>query len=281
VYRHFPDVQTHAEESTAWAMVSRPTYVGGLGFGYKWDMGWMHDTLKYFMKDPVHRKHHQNDLTFRMLYAYNENFVLPLSHDEVVHGKGPLWDKMAGDEWQKFAGLRLLFAYQWAMTGKKLLFMGGEIGQRQEWRHDQSIDWHLVKQGPFHKGVQSLVRDLNKLYASEPALHELDNTPGGFEWVDCTDAANSVISFVRKGKGEDVILCVFNFTPVPRPSYRLGVPGAGSWQEVLNTDADLYGGSNVGNSGGVYAEFTASHGQRYSVQLNLPPLGAVFFKGKV
>lgn len=281
VYRHFPDAQTHAEESTAFSMVSRPTYIGGLGFGFKWDMGWMHDTLKYFAKDPVHRKHHQNDLTFRMLYAYNENFILPLSHDEVVHGKGPLWDKMAGDEWQKFAGLRLLFAYQWSMTGKKLLFMGGEIGQRQEWRHDQSIDWHLVKQGPYHKGVQSLVRDLNHLYAAEPALHELDNAPGGFEWIDCTDAANSVISFVRKGKGEDVIVCVFNFTPVPRPNYRLGVPGAGSWTEVLNTDAEPYGGSNVGNSGGVYAEFSPSHGQKYSVQLNLPPLGAVFFKGKV
>ncbi|MCI0705522.1 MAG: 1,4-alpha-glucan branching protein GlgB [Planctomycetia bacterium] len=281
VYRHFPDVQTFAEESTAWSMVSRPTYVGGLGFGYKWDMGWMHDTLKYCMKDPIHRKFHQNDLTFRMLYAYNESFVLPLSHDEVVHGKGPLWDKMAGDEWQKFAGLRLLFAYQWSMTGKKLLFMGGEIAQRQEWRHDQSIDWHLLKWPP-HKGVQQLVRDLNKLYQNEPALHELDNQPGGFEWVDCTDAANSVMSYVRKGKsGEDVILVVLNFTPVPRLGYRVGVPGAGAWTEVLNTDASAYGGSNVGNAGGVYAEFIPMHNQKYSVLLNLPPLGAVFFKGRV
>ena len=280
VYKNFPDVQTHAEESTAWSMVSRPTYVGGLGFGYKWDMGWMHDTLKYFMKDPLHRKHHQNDLTFRMLYAYNESFIMPLSHDEVVQGKGPLWDKMAGDEWQKFAGMRLLFAYQWAMTGKKLLFMGGEIAQRQEWRHDQSIDWHLLKQ-PTHKGVQSVVRDLNKLYANEPAMHELDNQPGGFDWIDCTDAANSVISFVRKGKGDDAILCVFNFTPVPRLGYRLGVPGPGAWAEVLNTDAGVYGGSNVGNGGGVFAEFAPMHGQKYSVPLNLPPLGAVFFKGKV
>jgi 1,4-alpha-glucan branching enzyme len=280
VYRHYPDVQTHAEESTAWSMVSRPTYVGGLGFGYKWDMGWMHDTLKYFMKDPIHRKFHQNDLTFRMLYAYNESFVLPLSHDEVVHGKGPLWDKMAGDEWQKYAGLRLLFAYQWGMTGKKLLFMGGEIAQRQEWRHDQSIDWHLLKYPP-HKGVQQLVRDLNKLYLNEPALYEMDNQPGGFEWIDCTDAANSVISFVRKGKGEDVFVCVYNFTPVPRPAYRVGLPGPGSWAEVLNTDAGVYGGSNIGNSGGVFAEFVPMHNQKYSAPMNLPPLGAVFFKGKV
>ncbi|QJW99517.1 1,4-alpha-glucan branching protein GlgB [Frigoriglobus tundricola] len=280
VYRHFPDVQTYAEESTAWAMVSRPTYVGGLGFGYKWDMGWMHDTLKYFMMDPVHRKHHQNDLTFRMLYAYNESFVMPLSHDEVVQGKGPLWDKMAGDEWQKFAGMRLLFAYQWGMTGKKLIFMGDEIAQRQEWRHDQSIDWHLLKFVP-HKGVQSLVRDLNRLYAAEPALHELDNQPGGFEWIDCSDAANSVISCLRKGKGEDAIVMVFNFTPIPRPGYRVGVPGPGSWAEVLNTDAGTYGGTNVGNAGGVYAEYVPMHGQKYSVVLNLPPLGAVFFKGKV
>ncbi len=280
VYRHYPDVQTFAEESTAWSMVSRPTYVGGLGFGYKWDMGWMHDTLKYCMKDPIYRKYHQNDLTFRMLYAYNESFVLPLSHDEVVHGKGPLWDKMAGDEWQKFAGLRLLFAYQWGMTGKKLLFMGGEIAQRQEWRHDQSLDWHLLKYPP-HKGVQQLVRDLNRLYTAEPALYELDNQPGGFEWIDCNDAANSVLSFYRKGKGDDVIVCVYNFTPVPRLGYRVGLPGPGSWTEVLNTDSSIYGGSNVGNSGGVFAEFVPMHNQKYSAPLNLPPLGAVFFKGKI
>ncbi|MDY3563192.1 1,4-alpha-glucan branching protein GlgB [Gemmata sp. JC673] len=280
VYRHFPDVQTYAEESTAWPMVSRPTYVGGLGFGYKWDMGWMHDTLRYFMLDPIHRRHHQNDLTFRMLYAYNESFVMPLSHDEVVQGKGPLWDKMAGDEWQKFAGMRLLFAYQWGMTGKKLLFMGGEIAQRQEWRHDQSIDWHLLQHVP-HKGVQSVVRDLNKLYASEPALHELDNQPGGFEWIDCTDSANSVIVCMRKGRGDDVIVLAYNFTPVPRLGYRVGVPGPGAWTEVLNTDAAGYGGSNVGNAGAVYAEFSPMHGQKYSVLLHLPPLGAVFFKGKL
>jgi 1,4-alpha-glucan branching enzyme len=281
VYRNHPGVQTHAEESTAWALVSRPVYVGGLGFGFKWDMGWMHDTLKYFMKDPIHRRHHQNDLTFRMLYAYNENFVLPLSHDEVVQGKGPLWDKMAGDEWQKFAGLRLLFAYQWGMTGKKLLFMGCEIAQRQEWRHDQSIDWHLTKQGPHHVGVQNLVRDLNKLYASTPAMHEKDNQPGGFDWIDCTDAANSVISFVRRGTGDEVIVVALNFTPVPRLNYRIGVPGPGVWAEVLNTDAGMYGGSNVGNGGSAHAEFAPLHGQKYSVSINLPPLGAVFFKGRV
>ena len=280
VYRSFPDVQTYAEESTAWAMVSRPTYVGGLGFGYKWDMGWMHDTLRYFAYDPIHRKHHQNELTFRMLYAYNENFVLPLSHDEVVHGKGPLWDKMAGDEWQKFAGLRLLFAYMWSMTGKKLLFMGGEIAQRSEWRHDASIDWHLLKYGP-HKGVQTLVRDLNRLYATEPAMHQLDNQPGGLEWIDCTDAASSTMSFIRRGKTtDDIILVVLNFTPVPRDNYRVGVPGPGFWQEILNTDSGVYGGSNIGNSGGVYAEFVPFHNQKYSVLLNLPPLAAVFFKGR-
>jgi 1,4-alpha-glucan branching enzyme len=280
VYRNFPDVQTYAEESTAWAMVSRPTYVGGLGFGYKWDMGWMHDTLRYFQLDPIHRKFHQNDLTFRMLYAYNENFILPLSHDEVVHGKGPLWDKMAGDEWQKFAGLRLLFAYQWSMTGKKLLFMGGEIAQRQEWRHDTSIDWHLLQYAP-HKGVQNLVRDLNRLYQSEPALHELDNQPGGFEWIDCTDAGSSTMSFIRRSKTtDDIVLVALNFTPVLRDGYRIGVPGPGFWKEIMNTDAGTYGGSNIGNSGGLYAEFVPFHNQKYSLLMNLPPLAAVFFKGK-
>jgi 1,4-alpha-glucan branching enzyme len=280
VYRNFPDVQTYAEESTAWAMVSRPTYVGGLGFGFKWDMGWMHDTLRYFQYDPIHRKHHQNDLTFRMLYAYNENFILPLSHDEVVQGKGPLWDKMAGDEWQKYAGLRLLFSYQWAMTGKKLLFMGCEIAQRQEWRHDASIDWHLLQYAP-HKGVQSLVRDLNHLYLSEPAMHQLDNQPGGFEWIDCADAANSIMSLIRRGKtNDDIILVAFNFTPVPREGYRVGVPGPGFWKEMVNTDAGTYGGGNIGNSGGVYAEFIPFHNQKYSVLLNLPPLAAVFLKGR-
>src|SRR5438105_2963491 len=279
VYQHYPDVQTYAEESTAWAMVSRPTYVGGLGFGYKWDMGWMHDTLRYCQFDPIHRKYHQNDLTFRMLYAYHENFVLPLSHDEVVHGKGPLWDKVAGDEWQKFAGLRQLFAYQWGMTGKKLLFMGGELAQRSEWRHDTSIDWHVLDHEP-HRGVMRVVADLNRLYREEPALHELDNDPGGFEWVDCADADNSVLCFLRKGKaGTEQILCVYNFTPVVRGPYRVGVPFPGYWKELLNTDAACYWGSNVGNNGGVHAEYLPHHGRPYSVYLTLPPLGAMFFKG--
>jgi 1,4-alpha-glucan branching enzyme len=280
VYRNFPGAETFAEESTSWGMVSRPTYAGGLGFGYKWDMGWMHDTLKYFALDPIHRKYHQNDLTFRMLYAYHENFVLPLSHDEVVHGKGPLWDKCAGDEWQKYAGLRALFGYQWGMTGKKLLFQGGEIAQRREWRVDESVDWHLL-QWPPHEGVQRWVRDLNQFYKSEPAMHELDNQPGGFDWVDCSDANASVLSFVRRGRStDDIILCVLNLTPVVRDGYRVGVPSAGYWQERLNSDAGFYWGSNVGNSGGVFAEAIPMHGQPFSVLLNLPPLAAVFFKGR-
>jgi 1,4-alpha-glucan branching enzyme len=260
-------------------MVSRPTYIGGLGFGYKWDMGWMHDTLKYVALDPIHRRHHQHDLTFRMLYAYHENFVLPLSHDEVVHGKGPLWDKCAGDEWQKYAGLRLLFGYMWGMTGKKLLFQGCEVAQRREWRVDESVDWHLLQHAP-HQGVQQWVKDLNHFYAAEPAMHELDNQPGGFDWIDCSDTNASVFVFVRRAKSSDeVVVCVLNFTPVVRDNYRVGVPGAGYWKEVLNSDAGAYWGSNVGNNGGVYAEFTPMHGQQFSVLLRLPPLGAVFFKG--
>jgi 1,4-alpha-glucan branching enzyme len=243
-------------------------------------MGWMHDTLRYISLDPIHRKYHQNDLTFRMLYAYHENFVLPLSHDEVVHGKGPLWDKCAGDEWQKYASLRLLFGYQWGMTGKKLLFMGGEIAQRQEWRHDQSIDWHLL-QWPPHEGVQRWVRDLNHFYRSEPAMYELDNQPGGFDWLDCSDAGASTLSFIRRGKTtDDFILCVLNFTPIVRDGYRIGVPSAGYWQEMLNSDSSLYWGSNVGNSGGVFAEPIPMHNQPFSISLNLPPLGAMFFKGR-
>jgi 1,4-alpha-glucan branching enzyme len=281
VYGHYPDVQTIAEESTAWPMVSRPTYVGGLGFGYKWDMGWMHDSLKYFGKDPIHRKFHQNDLTFRMLYAFTENYVLPLSHDEVVHGKGPLWDKMAGDEWQKYAGLRALFGYLFGMTGKKLLFQGGEIAQRREWQHDVSVDWHLLEYEP-HRGVQQLVADLNRLYRTEPALHERDNDPAGFEWVDCNDANSSVFSFLRKpAGGPDRVLVVLNLTPVVRRGYRIGVPGPGVWREVLNTDAEVYWGSNVGNAGGVHAEFVPQHGHPYSLSLTLPPLSAMFFKGQV
>ena len=279
VYKNYPDVQTYAEESTSWPMVSRPTYLGGLGFGYKWDMGWMHDTLKYIARPHYYRSHHHSELTFRMLYAFNENFTLPLSHDEVVHGKGPLIDKVAGDEWQKFAGLRLLYAYMWGMTGKKLLFMGCEFGQRQEWRHDSSLDWHLLEH-ESHRGVMQAVADLYRLYTTEPAMHELDNRPGGFEWIDCNDAASSVISILRKGASSvERIVGVFNFTPVVRDRYHVGLPGPGYWKEVLNTDASTYGGTNVGNSGGVHAEFLPYHGQPYSAFLRLPPLGAVFLKG--
>jgi 1,4-alpha-glucan branching enzyme len=272
VYRVHPDVQTIAEESTAWPMVSRPTYIGGLGFGLKWDMGWMHDTLRYLTREPVHRKYHHGELTFRMVYAFNENFVLPLSHDEVVHGKGSLLSKMPGDDWQKFAALRLLYGYMYAQPGKKLLFMGGEIGQRQEWNHDTSLDWHLLQYEP-HRGLQRWVQDLNRLYASEPALHELDHNPSGFAWVDCNSSDDSVLSFLRNGQTTDtVLLVVCNFTPVPRYEYHLGVPRAGRWQEVLNSDAHEYGGGGVGNEGGVEATDVPSHGRPYSLFLTLPPL---------
>jgi 1,4-alpha-glucan branching enzyme len=281
VYTHFPDVQTVAEESTAWPLVSRPSYVGGLGFGYKWDMGWMHDTLRYCSRDPIYRKHHHHELTFRGLYAHTENYVLPLSHDEVVHGKGPLWDKVAGDDWRKAAGLRLLYAYQWATPGKKLLFMGGEFGQRREWKHDDGLDWHLLSQ-PAHAGIQAVVAELNRLYRGEPALHEGDCSPGGQEWVDANDAANSVYSFVRvPHAGHDRVLCVFNFTPQVRTDYRVGAPGPGYWLELLNTDAAAFGGTNAGNQGGLHAEYVPMHGRPYSLRLTLPPLAAVFLKGQV
>ncbi|MGL4420198.1 MAG: 1,4-alpha-glucan branching protein GlgB [Gemmataceae bacterium] len=280
IYENYPGVQTYAEESTSWPMVSRPTYLGGLGFGYKWDMGWMHDTLKYIQREHVHRRHHHGELTFRMLYAMNENFVLPLSHDEVVHGKGPLFDKLSGDEWQKFAGLRGLYAYMYGMTGKKLLFMGAEIAQRQEWRHDGAIDWHLLE-NDYHRGVMQLVGDLNRLYANEPAMHELDNQPAGFEWIDCHDASSSVVCFQRKGSTNPLerIIGIVNFTPTVRDRYHVGLPGPGYWKEVLNTDASIYAGSNVGNNGGVHAEFIPQHGLPYSAFVRVPPLGAVFFKG--
>jgi len=277
-YKEHPDIQTIAEESTAWPGVSKPTYVGGLGFGMKWDMGWMHDTLKYFSFDPIHRKFHHDRLTFRMLYSYHENFVLPLSHDEVVHGKGSLIGKMPGDEWQRFANLRLLFGYMYAQPGKKLLFMGGEFGQVSEWQHDHSLEWHVL-QYPVHRGMQFWVEQLNRLYREEPALHQLDFDPAGFEWVDCNDTAASVISLLRKGKGErDVILVVCNFTPVPREEYVVGVPFGGWWRELLNSDGADYGGSNMGNGGGVNAEPAPAHGRPYSLKLTLPPLGALFFK---
>ena len=275
VYKVHPDVQVIAEESTAWPMVSRPTYVGGLGFGMKWDMGWMHDSLRYFSKDPVHRKFHHNDLTFRMMYAFSENFVLPLSHDEVVHGKGSLIGKMTGDEWQRFANLRLLFASMIAQPAKKLLFMGGEFGQTREWNHDRSLDWHLLDYLP-HSTLQRWVEDLNKAYRDIPALHELDFSPDGFEWIDCNDTETSVVSLIRKSRSDEIVLVALNHTPMPRHNYMLGVPRAGHWREILNSDATIYGGSGQGNMGGVDAFPIPLHGRKWSVTLTLPPLGAVF-----
>jgi 1,4-alpha-glucan branching enzyme len=280
VYRDHPDVQTIAEESTAWPMVSRPPYVGGLGFGMKWNMGWMNDTLEYFSKDPVHRKYHHNQLTFSIWYAFTENFMLSLSHDEVVHGKGSLLGKMPGDEWQRFANLRALFGYMYGHPGKKLFFMGGELAQSREWNHDQSLDWHLL-QYPSHQGMQQWVKDLNHLYKSEPALHELDFTPEGFEWIDFHDWENSIITFIRKSKATgDVMLVVCNFTPVLRHNYRVGVPRSGYWKEMLNSDAKSYWGSGQGNMGGVEATPTPVHGKYYSLSLTVPPLAVVFLKSE-
>jgi 1,4-alpha-glucan branching enzyme len=278
IYKSYPQVQTIAEESTAWPMVSRPTYVGGLGFGIKWDMGWMHDTLEYMSKDPVHRQYHHNQLTFRMIYAFHENFVLPLSHDEVVHGKGSLLAKMPGDERQKFANLRLLFGYMYAQPGKKLIFMGGEIGQWSEWYHETSLDWHLLAYHP-HSGVQRWVKDLNRLYRSKRPLYEREFHPDGFEWIDCSDSQSSVLSLIRKdSSSEDILLVVLNFTPVPRFNYRVGVPRGGYWREILNSDSQEYGGSGHGNLGGVEASPVSFHGRPYSLNLTLPPLGALFFE---
>jgi 1,4-alpha-glucan branching enzyme len=280
IYKNYPDVQTIAEESTDWPMVSRPNYVGGLGFGLKWDMGWMHDTLDYMKKEPVHRRYHQNQLTFRMLYAFHENFLLPLSHDEVVYGKGSLLEKMAGDDWQKFANLRALFGYMYAQPGKKLLFMGGEFGQRSEWNHDTSLDWALLDY-PSHGGVQRWVADLNHFYRSEPALYELDCEPAGFEWIDCGDAESSVVSLMRRGKSAaTLVLAVCNFTPVPRENYRIGAPHGGFWREALNSDATEYGGSGMGNRGGVDADPWPQHGRPFSLALTLPPLSVLFLTDK-
>ena len=277
-YKEHPDIQTYAEESTSYPMVSRPTHLGGLGFGLKWDMGWMHDTLQYFSQDPIHRQYHHNKLTFRMLYSFHENFVLPLSHDEVVHGKGSLIGKMPGDEWQRFANLRLLFAYMFAQPGKKLLFMGCEFGQYREWSHDRGLDWNLLE-FPLHRGLMSWVEQLNRVYRSEAALHWFDNDPQGFEWVDCNDAPMSVVSLLRKGKGgENPVLIACNFTPVPRVGYMVGVPTDGYWKELLNSDASEYGGSGMGNMGGAEALSVSTHGRPYSLRLTLPPLGAVFLR---
>ncbi len=276
-YARHPDAQTIAEESTAWPLVTRPTYVGGLGFGLKWDMGWMHDTLRYMSKDPIYRKFQHNDLTFRLLYAFNENFVLPLSHDEVVHGKGSLLGKMSGDDWQKFANLRALYGYMYAQPGKKLLFMGGEFAQWREWHHDESLDWHLLQYAP-HQGMHHWVRDLNQFYRNERSMYELEFTYDGFEWVDCNDADNSVISLIRKGRTTSrVTLVVMNFTPMPHYNYRIGVPWGGIWREALNSDAKDYGGSGLGNAGSVEAEAIPQHGRPYSLSITLPPLAALYF----
>ncbi|HKU39352.1 MAG TPA: 1,4-alpha-glucan branching protein GlgB [Polyangiales bacterium] len=277
VYRVHPDTQTIAEESTSWPMVSRPTYLGGLGFGLKWDMGFMHDTLSYLAHEPVHRKYHHNELTFRSIYAFHENFVLPLSHDEVVHGKGSLIGKMPGDEWQRYANLRLLYAYMYAQPGKKLLFMGGEFGQTREWNHDSSLDWHLL-QYPTHAGVLNLIGDLNRIYRSEPALHRMDVDSRGFEWIAGNDSEQSVLSFLRVAEGAPPVCVVLNFTPVPRIGYRVGLPRPGEWIELLNSDAEHYGGSGMGNLGRVWADETHWHGRPYSAAVTLPPLAAVMLR---
>ena len=280
-HTEFPGVMTIAEESTAWPQVTRPPYIGGLGFSFKWNMGWMHDTLGYFKHEPIHRKYHQNDLTFAMLYHYNENFVLPLSHDEVVHGKGSLITRMPGDDWQKFANLRTLLGYQWLFPGKKLLFMGGEIGQRAEWNENAQLDWWLLDAGPFHRGLQQFVADLNRLYKNGPAFWEADYNHAGFTWIDCNDNDNSVLSFLRQTEdGKNQTAIILNLTPVVRPSYRIGLPSKGEWKEVMNSDAEIYGGSNQGNYGGVVAHEHPCHNRQYSAQFNLPPLSVTVFQAK-
>ena len=277
VYRDFPDVQTIAEESTAWPMVSRPVHLGGLGFGMKWNMGWMHDTLSYFRQDPIFRRYHHNTITFSMIYAFNENFVLPLSHDEVVHGKGSLIGKQPGDSWQQFAGMRLMYGYMWTHPGKKLLFMGGEFGQRREWTHEGELEWWVL-QFPEHAGLQRWVADLNHLYRREPALHEVDFDPAGFEWIDASDHESSTLAYVRRSRGGETVLVVCNFTPVPRLGYRVGVPREGYWRELANSDALAYGGSGMGNLGGAGSQPLAAHGRPHSLLLTLPPLATVILK---
>jgi 1,4-alpha-glucan branching enzyme len=278
VYRDHPDATMIAEESTAWPMVSRPTDAGGLGFGLKWNMGWMHDTLEYMKQDSVNRKYHHGQLTFSLIYAFNENFVLPLSHDEVVYGKGSLIGKMPGDDWQQFANLRTLYGYMWAHPGKKLLFMGGEFGQRREWTHEGELEW-WVAQLPEHAGVKHLVRDLNAIYRREPALHRVDFSPDGFEWLDLANWDTSVIAFLRKAQGLGApLLVVCNFTPVPRPNFLVGVPARGVWREILNTDAREYGGSGWGNLGGVESVPVSTQGRVESVNLNLPPLATIVLR---
>jgi 1,4-alpha-glucan branching enzyme len=278
VYEHHPDCLMIAEESTSWAGVTRPTYLGGLGFGLKWNMGWMHDVLEYMSKDPLFRSHHHDKLTFGMLYAHHENFLLPFSHDEAVHGKGSMLGKMPGDSWQQFAGLRLLYGFMYAYQGKKLLFMGGEFGQGAEWDHDKALDWDLLR-NPWQQGMQWWVRDLNRLLRTQSALYELDFDTQGFCWIDCNDSAQSVISFFRRGKNpEDVVVCVCNFTPTPRNGYRIGVPFGGAWREILNSDAQSYGGGDMGNSGVVTASDKPWHNLPHSLELTVPPLAVLFLK---
>jgi 1,4-alpha-glucan branching enzyme len=277
VYRAFPDVQTTAEESTAWPMVSRPTYLGGLGFGLKWDMGWMHDTLQYLAREPIHRSHHQGELTFRLVYAHSENFVLPLSHDEVVHGKGSLLAKMPGDDWQRFANLRLLYGYMYAQPGKKLLFMGSEVAPWDEWNHDAAVPWDLLEHAP-HEGVRRWVADLNRLHRDVRALHELDTDPAGFEWISADDTVNSVLVFLRRARSGAPVMVACNFTPIARENYRVGAPEGGDWIELANSDAAEYGGSGVGNLGRVEASPIGRHGRPWSLTLTLPPLAVVMLQ---
>ena len=279
VYREYPDILTLAEESTAWPSVSRPTYLGGLGFGFKWNMGWMHDTLRYFSTDPIDRSYDQNQLTFGLVYAFSENFILPFSHDEVVHGKGSMLDKMPGDDWQKFANLRALYGFMVGHPGKKLLFMGCEFGQRREWSHDRSLDWHLLEHAP-HRGLQRWVRDLNTFYRGQPALYEVDFDSAGFEWVDASDSQRSIVSFLRKANDPcDCVLFICNLTPQPHANYRVGVPAGGVWVEAINSDATLYGGSGQGNLGRLDAAPVPCHGRPHSLTMTLPPLAVVAFTG--
>jgi 1,4-alpha-glucan branching enzyme len=279
VHTECPGVATIAEESTAWPLVTRPPYLGGLGFSFKWNMGWMHDSLDYFKRDPVYRKYHQNDLTFAMLYHHHENFILPLSHDEVVHGKGSLLGRMPGDDWQRFANLRTLLAYQWLFPGKPLLFMGGEFGQSAEWNANGQLDWWLLDAGPYHRGLQRFVEDLNKLYKAETALWQSDYDTSGFWWLDCSDHENSVLVFVRQDSaGTGRLLVILNLTPVPRYNYRIGLPQAGQWNEILNSDAGIYAGGNLGNLGGVTAQNIGWQNQPWSASITLPPMGVVVFK---
>jgi 1,4-alpha-glucan branching enzyme len=278
IYQKFPDVQMVAEESTAWGGVSRPTNHGGLGFGMKWNMGWMHDTLEYFKKEPIFRKYHHGELTFSMLYAFTENFVLSLSHDEVVHGKGSIFGKMPCDDWQKWANLRLLYAYMFGHPGKKLLFMGNEFGQWGEWQHENSLDWNVMQYSQ-HGGIQSLVRDLNALMRREPALHRFDFEHYGFEWINHGDWQNSILAFLRKSAFfDDTILIVCNFTPVTRYQYRVGAPADGYWKEIFNSDSQFYGGANIGNGSGVHTENIPWDGRNCSLSLTIPPLGVTFLK---